>query len=368
MSWIRPIAKLAAFFIVLGLSTAVYGQRFQPFIDPGYFEPDFQWFAPAEVGDFGGKDFANTGIYFDYDKLYLNCTRPEGEPSLRSPYDGDFSWGNRYEIGYMTEEDTGWQAVLQHYVVDEALLVFQERIDRNNEDDDQAGGTPDPIFQDRNPRSLNLRTTLNYARFSSIELNKVWRRKPFHHGGILEPLIGARVMSFRDQYIRDSYRRFAETITGQPLPGVPDVNGPFEDFETNEALFYNQMFGGQVGARIFNQFGHWLLSAEVRMFGLVNFQELENINRLNRVRYTAVAGDVELQLNSETHTFENNTQFVWGGEVRAEAAYEVTRDVSFRFGLLFIDLGQGIGRGNTLRFDNQDVVMTGLTAGLTINR
>src|SRR5262245_14743255 len=105
MSMTRPIATLAALAMILGAAAAAQAQRFQPFIDPGYFSPDFQYFAPAEVGDFGGKDWANTGIYFDYDKLYLNVTRPEGEPSLFSPFEGDFTWGNRFEIGYMTDED-----------------------------------------------------------------------------------------------------------------------------------------------------------------------------------------------------------------------------------------------------------------------
>lgn len=368
MSMIRPIAKLAAFLVVLGLAGTLHAQRFQPFIDPGYFEPDFQYFAPAEVGDFGGKDFINTGIYFDYDKMYLNATRPDGEASRFSPFDGDFSWGNRYEIGYMTEDDTGWQAVLMHYTVDATQILFQERIDRINSNDDQAGGAPDPILQDRNPRSLELRTTFNNARFSSVELNKVWRRKEFHNGGILEPLLGFRAMTFRDQYIRDTYSRFEDDGNGQPNPGVPNIEGPYEQVDTNLAVFDNRMFGGQLGARFCNQRGHWLLSAEVRMFGLANFQVLENRLESNLVRLSGLAGTIELQSNAETITFTNGTQFVWGGEVRAEAAYELTRDISLRFGLQFIDLGKGIGRGNSFQFDNQDVVMTGLTFGFTVNR
>lgn len=367
MSMIRPIAKLAAFLLVLGATATLHAQRFQPFIDPGYFEPDFQFFAPAEVGDFGGKDFINTGVYFAYDKVYGNMTRPAGEPSLFSPFDGDFSWGNRYEIGYMTPDNTGWQAVLLHYTVDINQTVFQERIDRNNTTD-MPPTAPDPILQDRNPRSLNLETSLNSARFSSIELNKTWRRPAFHNGGVLEPLVGFRGMDLRDQYRRDHYSRFQADANGQPLPAVPDVEGPYEDFQTTQAFFDNRMFGGQLGARFCNQRGHWLLSAEVRMFALANFQVLQNIDRLNRTRLSGLAGTVDLQLNSLTTTYTNNTQFVWGGEIRAEAAYELTRDVSLRFGLLFIDLGQGIGRGNTLQFDNQDVVLTSLTAGFTINR
>ena len=370
MSMIRPIARLAAILMVLGLAGTAAAQRFQPFIDPGYFDPDFQFFAPAEVGDFGGKDIKNTGVYFAYDRLYLNLTRPEDEPSLFSPFEGDFSWGNRYEIGYMTEEDTGWQAIHEHYIADQTLEVFQERLDRFNDDDDQAGGDPDPIFSDRNPRIYNLRTTLNSARYSSIELNKVWRRKDFHYGGILEPVIGFRAMTFRDQYIRDSYTRFDETVLppGQPDPATPNVEGEYEQLLTNQAFFDNRMFGGQLGARYFNQTGHWMLSAEVRVFALANFQVLERITETELTRYTMLGGDPELVLLSEVHEFDNATQFVWGGEVRAEAAYELTRDISLRFGMLFIDLGQGIGRGNNFRHNNQDVQMVGLTMGFQINR
>ena len=366
---IRPIAWLTAILLVLGTTAAARAQRFQPFIDPGYFSPDFQYWAPAEVGDFGGADFANRGIYFDFDFMYLNVTRPDGEPSLFSPFEGDFTWtGTRYELGYMTDDDTGWQAVLMHMKIDVLQEVFQERLDRINNNDDQAGGAPDPILQDRNPRSLMLRNSLNNARFSSVELNKVWRRKPFHNGGILEPLIGFRAMTFRDQYIRDTYVRFEETATGQPNPALPDVEGPYEEFRTNLAHFDNRMFGGQLGARFCNQRGHWLLSAEVRMFAVANVQVLENIDRVNQVRLTGLGGTIELQNNFETITYTNAMQFVWGGEVRAEAAYELTRDISLRFGLEFIDFGQGIGRGNTMQFNNQDVLMTGLTFGLTVNR
>jgi hypothetical protein len=371
MAMIRPMAKLAAFLLVLGVAATASAQRHSPFIDFGYFEPDFQFFAPAEVGDFGGEEPPNTGVYFDYDRLYLNCTRPENEASLDSPYEGDFSWGNRYEIGYMTEEDNGWQAIVEHYIVDMTETLFQERLDRFNDDDDLAGGNPDPILQDRNPRHYDLRTSLNSARYSSLELNKVWRRKTFHHGGILEPLIGFRSMNFRDQYIRDNYVRFQETgppVPGNPNPAIPDVNGTFEQLTTDQAFFDNRMIGGQLGARYFHQRGHWLLSAEVRMFGLVNFQVLENIQFTKLTRYSALGGDPELEINSITRAFTNNTQFVWGGEARGEAAYELTRDISLRVGFLFIDLGQGIGRGNTLQFNNQDVIMAGATFGLTVNR
>ena len=64
----------------------------------------------------------------------------------------------------------------------------------------------------------------------------------------------------------------------------------------------------------------------------------------------------------------NISEFVWGGEVRAEASYELTRDINLRFGMVFIDLGQGIGRSRDINDNNEDVQLAGLTFGLTINR
>ena len=104
MSLIRPFAWLAALALVLGLAAPASAQYYSPFIDVGTFEPDFQFFAPAEVDDFGGPEPPNTGVYFDYDRVYVDMNRPNGEPSLFSDTFGDFTWGNRYEIGYMTEE------------------------------------------------------------------------------------------------------------------------------------------------------------------------------------------------------------------------------------------------------------------------
>ena len=41
----------------------------------------------------------------------------------------------------------------------------------------------------------------------------------------------------------------------------------------------------------------------------------------------------------------HNAEFVFGMEVRVDAAYRVTRDLSLRFGFEFLDFGKGIGRG-----------------------
>jgi hypothetical protein len=369
---IRPFVWLAALLAVMGLAGTAKAQKYEPFFDPGYFgQPDFQYFAPAEVGDFGGEEPPNTGIYFDYDRTYVNMTRPEGLASLGSEFDGDFTWGNRWEIGFMTEEHTGWQAVLWHLSgPNEYVDNFQERLTRFNPDDDPAN--PDPIIQDRNPRSYILRDSLNVASLSSFELNKTWRRKQFHNGAVLEPLVGFRYMNFRSFFRRDNYIRFDENAAGEPVFPPSTVDGTFEQLTEDTAVFENFMIGGQLGARCFRQTGHWLLSADVRVFAVQNFQTLSNQTDVRLTRHTGVSGgadpDVELEIFTRSRIYDHAQEFVWGGEVRAEASYELTRDINLRFGMVFLDLGQGIGRGNDIHENFEDVQIAGLTFGFTINR
>jgi len=139
------------------------------------------------------------------------------------------------------------------------------------------------------------------------------------------------------------------------------------------------MHGGQIGARLFRQRGHWLLSAEAKVFGAANFQLLRVVdsqqiqqnpdqvlvdqNPEDKINWFGTGGD----LNRQTHYY-HATQFCWGGEVRTDASYELTRDINLRVGMTFLDLGQGIGRGDLLRLNNQSVQMVGVTFGFTVNR
>ena len=354
MSMIRPITCLAALLAVTLLADTASAQRYQPFIEPGYFEPDFQFFAPAEAGEFGGGEPPNTGIYASYDRTYVNMTRPDGEASLFSEFDGDFTWGNRFEIGYMTEDDTGWGIVHWH-------LSGPNEYVANAQDTNYANvtsgmdivriGFSEDISQD----------SLNVASLSSFELNKTWRRKEFHNGAILEPLAGFRYMNFRDFYRRTQFTAETITITFDQFRTI--------DFE--RAVFENAMYGGQLGGRLFWTRAHWTLSTDVRFFACYNQQTLLN-ETVNATEFIPAdletIGEVVGPDVIRDRSYRQRSMFVWGGEVRAEAAYELTRDISLRFGMVFFDLGQGIGRGNTLQDNNQDVQLAGVTFGFTINR
>jgi len=379
MSMIRPIAWLAAVIAVLLAVNGAQAQgvitspgqdtfwKFQPFLDPGYFEPDFQFFAPAEVNDFGGEEKPNTGLYVTFDRTYVGVSRPRDLFSFGSQNQMDFTWGNRMEIGYMLGDPSGWQAVLWHVNGPNEKFATQSS---------QVGFTaPDGTFQAFViPQALD---SLNQLKMSSFELNKVWRKVQFHNGATLEPLVGYRYMNVRDFFQRQTNVELLITPPGAEFFQLTDRNSIFE----------NNMHGGQLGARLFRQRGHWMLSTELRFFALANFQSLRHMTSSsllpNPDENSANAGggggggttggtivDVVgpgLDVNA-TQTYQRATQFTWGGEIRGEASYELTRDINLRAGFVFLDLGQGIGRGDRLRFNNQGIQMAGVTFGFTVNR
>ena len=392
MSLKRPIAWIAVLAVACLASVAraqtvtvshASHMGVNPFIEPDHFGPDLQFFAPAQVDDYSGGEPPNTGFYMNYSRLFISITRPDGDDSLNSEFDGDFTWGNRFDFGYMTPERVGWSSTIWHIGgPNEYSTVIQERLDRRNEDDPSDGLDPgstdnEPILQDRNPRAYALSQSLNVMRFSSFEFNRVWRRKEFHYGGILEPFIGLRHMTFTDFGRRDTYARFDDDAAGNLDLAVPAVEGPWEVYQTTGTEFQNNMLGAQLGFRLSKQTGHWLLSTELRMFALQNWQLFKQ--RVDEVdtRYDGLEGsDVEIEIRRAFFTNASNAEFVWGGEVRGEASYELTRDVNLCFGFVFLDLGQGIARGMTPqgtipateRNNFQDVQMGGFTFGLTVNR
>jgi hypothetical protein len=389
MSMLRPIAWLAAVVAVLMMAESASAQsgpmgpgvgtqmsasagsdafwQFQPFIDPGYFQPDFQFFAPAEVSDFGGGDPPNHGVYVTFDRTYVNVSRPRNEFSFGSGNQGDFTWGNRMEVGYMTGDPTGWQAVLWHVNGPNENFVNAEFL--------QQFLAADGTTLNQIPTAGAI-DSINQLKMSSFELNKVWRQKPLHNGTIVEPLIGYRYMNVRDFFQRQALvQEVPDAVIATPFATANE----FLLVNTRNAIFENQMHGGQLGARIFRQRGHWLLSADLRFFGLANFQTLRiqhqqsilpnpdvlNVNgtAIDTINFFGSGGDV-----NRTVDYHRFTQFCWGGEARAEASYELTRDINLRFGLVFLDLGQGIGRGDQPRLNNQAVQMAGVTFGFTVNR
>jgi hypothetical protein len=211
---------------------------------------------------------------------------------------------------------------------------------------------------------LYVSHSVNLAKMSGFELNRILERQEFHNGAVWEPFVGARYIQFKDFWRYRLYQR-----SDINLDGTDDTE--FYSIEQNQHI--NNMLGGQLGVRIFKQTGHWNVSSEVRMFGLQNWQAYSS-QQDNYVWSSAIPlpapgpRDPEFVRQERIVNHASNSEFVWGGELKLEAAYQVTRDISFRTGFLFLDLGKGVGRGRDLTYNSQDVQMFGMTFGFTLNK
>lgn len=379
----------------------------QPFIEPFTFGSDFQFFALADYGDFGNGPDANTGFFATFDRLYIWVTRPDdqvaprpwigsGGQTLADQANGDFGWGNRFDLGYMSEEDHGWMMSFWHLdgpnYFDQFVIERVDVIDLADAPDTtidlRGGGTgnsENPNLQtlprrDENnfftdDRSYIINNSVNASDLTSWEVNKTFRARSLHYGSVVEPFFGFRYAKFQDFFRRDTYQRYDDT-TGAPLgPGLPippsDITNFFiEDFRTMRAQFDNHLVGGQLGLRWFKQKERWNLSGELRVFAFQNFQSFTTSDNLERTYFQSltVDGDIDTVVYDRDETAAHTTEFVFGTEIRAEAAYAVTRDFQLRAGMAFMEFGRGIGRGASVANNDQDVTMIGATFGFNVNR
>src|SRR5678815_5155805 len=87
MSLKSPFAWIAALMVVISTASVARAQTLpvshashvgiNPFIEPDRFDPDYQFFAPAEVDPYSGGEEPNVGFYAAYSRLYINVSRPE---------------------------------------------------------------------------------------------------------------------------------------------------------------------------------------------------------------------------------------------------------------------------------------------------
>lgn len=359
----RLFWSLAA-LLVLSLPGVARAQYFQPFIDPCAFDLDYQWFKPlyCECGEEYSPE--RNGIYFAYDRARMNVSRPDQSPGNLN---GDWTWGNRFDFGYMTEEAGGWACSV--WKIDSPnQFIVNTNVNRNGE------VIPDLLGDPVGP----VQNTINDMELYSFEVNRVWRLAPTHRGAILEPLLGVRFIRLTDYFSQQDYQAIREAAP---------VNGPANGaIALDQADIYtvdgfknaNDIFGGQFGMRMATARGRWRLSSDLRGLVMNNFQDRQDqqIVELNQATDIAVydANGVLQAVNTGAVTSSQQTvlfgndenRFVWGGELRLEATFDVTTVFALRFGMEVLALADGVGRGVT----STDEMFTaaGLTAGFTLNR
>jgi hypothetical protein len=390
----RFTSWLTGCFAVLALAGFARAQVIQPFIEPGYFEHDLQFFAPASDLDTYGGPVLREGWFGSYDRMYLRMSRPDDVDSHTRV---DRGWGNRWDLGYITEgvnHDHGWLFSYSNFETGIWQTTHQEKINRVNEDDegrppaDEDGTADDTEFvnpiSDRNDsgppdqaRFYKVRDSLNVGDMDSIEINKLFRMPILHHGGVLEPFFGFRYVKFDSVWQQQDYFRYNEDGLVFPFPPVIPNRVLFdigdaetEDLITDRFRFTNDMIGGQLGFRWSRRVSRWNLSSELRAIGFHNFQNLERKFEIERTYYDGggTGSEVEGQVRTKfTENWYSNSTVV-AADIRAQAAFEVTRDVSLQVGAQYLGFFDGIGRGQFIQFNSQDLHLVGLTFGVEVNR
>lgn len=353
------------------------GPAFHPFAEPLEFDPDWQFFAPVDVDamlDQSPRKRAPTGWFATYDRTHLWVSRPSTESSANT---GDFGWGNRFDVGFMTSERTGWLASFRHIggpnVYD---TIYQERLNRVNTEDPPI----QPFIDENDPqwrtRVYILQDSLNVFGMSNFEINKTWRREPYRYGGIIEPMIGFKYTTVDDLAQNQNYTRGVTQITAPYA--APTSSTQLETLISDVTMIKNRMVGGQLGARYFTHYNRWVLSTEVRAFAMANFQARSYARRVHATEYSgapSINNDVVATDYTTGSSFAHNTntEFVFGFEARAEAAYQFTKAFGIRGGIDVIDFADGIWRAANPGFGNinqhdQDVQLAGFSLGVEFNR
>jgi hypothetical protein len=125
-----------------------------------------------------------------------------------------------------------------------------------------------------------------------------------------------------------------------PFPNEDDV---IEQLTLNRAEWINHMVGGQVGIRWSERKSRWLLSSELRAFAAQNFQDFIGQTDTLQTLYDGVGTGTEVvaEKYERQTTRGNDENFVYGFDVRAESAFELTRDVSLTMGAQFMHFRPG---------------------------
>jgi hypothetical protein len=364
-----------------------------PFVDPLQFDRQITAFDPVYPMDFldiKPEKRANVGFYGTYDRLMLSMTRPDANgPTESSSAWDDRGYGHRYDFGYMTPKNRGWNFCFWDFDGPNSVCeTFRARVDLNNAQAPIAFTNTivsPPGFEafteiDALPSELNdfqygyrlyrESDSLNVADIDGYELNRTFRLKPYSNGGILEPLVGLRFMSFRDINFDSTY--FGPTPAQPNGPVAPITGTVTELIQEVSHITNNQCFGGQLGFRYYRFDGRWSFSTDFKVLAMENFWRQAARNTSVVTEYGGI-GTTPLAYEyvaSDTKAFYDDNETVVGFDLRVESSYTLTKALALRMGVQVLDLETGLTRGNALVLNNQkqDVQLFGFSLGLTLNR
>ncbi len=133
-----------------------------------------------------------------------------------------------------------------------------------------------------------------------------------------------------------------------------------------------------MGVRSHWRRGRWVFSSDIRGIVFHNFRDRSKLFRDEFTRQDltgtydangALQNIVTTELDpisAQTTRTDESGRFVWGGELRLETMFEVTKGFALRGAADILVFADGIGRGAFRTDDN--FALTGFTFGVAFNR
>ncbi len=263
-----------------------------PFATPGVFDYDTQVFAPLEFTN-GKEKEPNSGFYFDVARTYTSVERATNFDvglNRQTSNGSEYLWGTRYELGWFNKEDRGWHAVYHR---------------------------TEGLFTANNQQAAFASTSaIGNIQLTTFELNRTFRQT-VSNGTVFEPSIGLRYNWMRDQ------------ITDNTLASGGGTSIFFQRAS-------NSAIGLQIGARASKRRARWRFTYRGNLAATYNQQRLTTNDSIDGGAFITF---VEQDLSDQS--------FVPILDGLAEAAYNVTRDITLKAGVHGIYTWNGILRANT---------------------
>ena len=423
--------------------TPEQGHGFSPF-SPVHFEPDYEMFAPAETSGYGNGPRAKIGYFGSYERVFWSISKPAtatiGSQSAEgfgpgpggvvdqfntNTADTGFllangAWGNRWELGYVDDDNYGWLVSIldhvsqaQYHVFNGAQVLFNDpgqllsgfapfvdpvtgaTIDRdinNNhifgrfgQDIGVANPNPPPstIFFGNPTQPAPVDTgdlvplvpsfywliAKNVTQINGTEVMRMYRAPRLHSGGFFELLYGVRWLQVNDTFL---------------VMGI----GGLLDNSTWSTRAQNNMVGPQLGARFWSQRGRWITSFEAHVMAAANFQNVHQISQIatllgqNTATLSTTPQLLPVNLANPIGWVNNAfaTTFSPVGELRLNVSYQVTRAVALKVGYTGLVVGNVTRASNRVDYSqvklisiapggtHQGLFVNGINVGVEINR
>ena len=432
----------AAFVLaVIARAGSSRAQDWTPF-GPSDIKYDMELFKQPDISAYADWPRPNYGMFFQYERLYwaiqqptradvgvdgghavgllngvvqFNATlQPEDPSHILSPYGNSINtgflralqtWGNRYELGFVDEDEKGWLCSIMNLqdqistfsgggslaaatpgVPGGFTIVFRDPtnrllgfVDTNGDgfdDDLNLTGTPSTINRvpgvfGRPVGGLNLATgplpipnayagftdfgdevplvpifnqvvIRNVTSMNGVELMRTWRYPPTHSGNQWQIMFGVRWLLYRDAFNVEALNDTPDNTTGSTPPGLPGLS--FWNSTVD-----NNMVGPQIGFRFDHTKARWDLSTELRFLAAVNFQSTHLNGELgSSLDPIPATPPVNVPFNMVRTSFNSwafDETFAPVGELRATVSYKLTQAISVQAGYNGM-IGGGISRAS----------------------